>query len=346
MKSLDRKKAELGLISRKKLWPRVFCNYMRMVFLRQPRLKSLDIALGYDCQCSCVHCYAAKLKNNTRNRLGVKDFIRAVNEAIDLGAIHFNISGGEPLLYEECFELLGYIKKEKRAIVSLATNGILLTMELAARLKNSGLDVVEISLDSSAEETHDRQRSFAGAYSKVMDAISNARKAGLIVFISTVATNENLLSGEMARLALIAKKSNAILHLNTACSSGRWQEKHFYLSSVAKVSLKDLLKMSHVRINTEAGYFTTGCKAGLEKIALTAYGDIMPCAFIQMSFGNIYDKPLGKIWKEMRSIPYFNGKAKECLPSQNKEFIAEYMTPLSAVKQLPYSCESLKDIKR
>jgi MoaA/NifB/PqqE/SkfB family radical SAM enzyme len=213
-------------------------------------------------------------------------------------------------------------------------------------LKKVGLDVVQISLDSSDEKNHDRQRNFSGAYRGAIESVNNAKKAGLTVFISTIVTGDNLLNGEMIKLAHMAKSADAILHLNTACSSGRWGEKKFNFDNEVKSKLNLLLKLPHVRINTEAAYFTMGCKAGLEKIYITAYGDVTPCPFIQISFGNIKDKTIKQMWEEMRKVPYFNGKSKECLTSQNQQFISEYLEPLGAAEQLPYSYELLKDIKR
>ncbi len=338
----NRKKMEFNLINKKNLWRRLMNNYLQMICLRRARLKTLGISLGYDCQCSCIHCSAGKLINKARSRLSLDDLIRTIDESIRLGVIHFNITGGEPLLYTECFDLLAYISAHKSSILSLATNGILLDLNTTAKLKKVGLDVVQISLDSDNEEIHDRERGFRGVYRKALEGINNARKSGLIVFISAVFTNENLLNGEIIRLASIAKESDAILHLNSACSAGRWGEKYFYLNNEAREKLGFLLKMPHVRINTEAAYFSMGCKAGSEKIYITAYGDVLPCPFIQLSFGNIKKNSLEQIWKEMRALPYLNGSYKECLTSQNREFISKYIEPLSKTGQMPYPYELIK----
>jgi len=337
-----RKKMEFNLINKKKLWWRLMNNYLQMICLRRARLKTLGISLGYDCQCSCIHCSAGKLINKARIRLSLGELIRIIDEAIRLGAIHFNITGGEPLLYAECFDLLAYISEHKKAILSLATNGILLDLNTANRLKKIGLDVVQISLDSDDEEIHDRKRGFNGSYRKALEGIKNAKKSGLIVFISTVFTNENLLNGEINRLVSMAEESRVILHLNSACSVGRWEEKCFYLNNAAKEKLTSLLRMPYVRINTEAAYFSAGCKAGSEKIYITAYGDVLPCQFVQISFGNIKENSLEQIWKEMKKIPYLNGSYKECLTSQNKEFVSKYLEPLGKTEQMPYPYELIK----
>lgn len=333
---------EFSLINRKKLWPRLINNYLKISFFYKNRIRSVAISIGYDCQCSCVQCSAVKLADATRSRLNFHEFAKIINEAVDLGAIHFSITGGEPLLYKESFDLISYISKNKKGIISLSTNGILLTIDIAKKLRKDGLDVVLISLDSCSEKKHDQNRGFSGAYQKVIDGVLNATNSGLIVFLSTVVTNDNLLNGEIIKLASIAKDLKATLHLNLASSVGKWGGKFFYLSNEARAKLDFLLKLPHVRQNTEAGYFSKGCKAGTEKIYITAYGDVLPCPLIQISFGNLRQESLAKILDKMRKIYYFNNSSKECLASQNYEFISQYLNPLSEVKQMPYPYELLK----
>jgi len=339
---LKRKQMELNLISKKNLWPRLIKNYFHMLFLRRERLKTVSISLGYDCQCVCVHCSAAKLKNKERKPVDLGCLKKTVDESVKLGAIHFNITGGEPLLYEESFDLIEYISKYKSSIISLATNGILLTLDMADRLKSVGVDVVQISLDSDIEEIHDQQRGFKGAYQKVIQGVENAKKSGLLVFLSAVVTRENLLNGGIDGLALMAKELGVILHLNSACSVGKWEGEYFYLNAEAKAKLNSILKLPYVRENTEAGYFNKGCKAAKEKIYISAYGDVLPCPFIQFSFGNIKDESLKDIWHKMRKAPCFSVASRECLASQSHEFISQYLKPLNELKQSPYPYELLK----
>lgn len=339
---LRRKEMEIGLIRRKGLWFRLVKDYFYILFLQRARLKTVGISLGYDCQYACIHCSATKLMNKEREPLDFDRLVKAVDESVDLGAIHFNITGGEPLLYKKSFDLMAYISKYKSSIISLATNGILLSLDVANRLKGVGLDVVQISLDSDNEERHDRQRGFQGAYRKVIEGIENAKKSGLLVFCSAIVTNENLLNGEIDKLALKVKELGVILHLNNACSVGKWEGEHFYLSVEAKARLNVLLKLPYVRENTEAGYFSKGCKAAKEKIYISAYGDVLPCPFIQISFGNLKNVSLEKIWQSMREAPCFNDVSFECRASQNQKFISQYLNPLRESDQMPYLYESLR----
>lgn len=334
---------ELNLINRKRLFKKIINNYFQMIFFQRPRLKTVAISLGYDCQCCCTHCSAAKLMNKERKKLVFDELVKAVNEAMKLGAIHFNITGGEPLLYEDTFDLMQYISRCKPSILSIATNGLLLDLNCAKNLRKVGVDVVQVSLDSPVERTHDQQRGFKGAYQKALEAVENAKNAGIVVFISTVATSKNLLNGEIVKLAHIAKKLNVILHLNLGCAVGNWSEGLFYLNPLVKKELGSLLRLHFVRQNTDAGYFGSGCKAGREKIYLTAYGDVLPCQFIQTHFGNIKNEPLAQIWKRMIQVPYFNNFSKECLASQNTEFISAYLKPLQKIQQLPSAFEPLKN---
>ena len=68
--------------------------------------------------------------------------------------------------------------------------------------------------------------------------------------------------------------------------------------------------------------------AGIEKLAITAYGDILPCGGIQISYGNIREVSLREAWEEMLRNPEFS-KVRECCPlSEDLDFIERILKPI------------------
>ncbi|MCZ7584489.1 MAG: SPASM domain-containing protein [Deltaproteobacteria bacterium] len=82
--------------------------------------------------------------------------------------------------------------------------------------------------------------------------------------------------------------------------------------------------MPHVRWEGSTNFRAEGCPAGSEKIYVTPYGDVFPCAIIQTGFGNLLDEPIEEIWKRMGAVASFDGRVKPCLVACDEEFINKH----------------------
>jgi MoaA/NifB/PqqE/SkfB family radical SAM enzyme len=80
---------------------------------------------------------------------------------------------------------------DKEFYVSVASNGTLITKTIAQKMKEAGVQYVEISLDGF-EETHDKFRGIPGAWKRAVEGIKNCVEAGLDTGIATTATHYNL----------------------------------------------------------------------------------------------------------------------------------------------------------
>ena len=143
--------------------------------MRLPRLVSIDITK--QCNLKCLHCY------NNSGKAGPDamdpDTIRSVAKQIARMHPHtVCLCGGEPLLYEGLFELMD-ILHDGAAQISLVTNGLCVTEEYAAALKEHGLDTVQISLDGAFAWQHDSLRGTAGAFDRAECAVRRLKDAGI-----------------------------------------------------------------------------------------------------------------------------------------------------------------------
>ncbi|MDR1486406.1 MAG: radical SAM protein, partial [Deltaproteobacteria bacterium] len=114
------------------------------------------------CNLSCVHCYACATSGPAPDELTKPQSLRLIDSLTDYGAPVILFSGGEPLLHPHLFEYVAHtVKRGARAVLS--TNGVLLTSDKAALLRDIGLSYVGISLDG-LESRHDRIRRRKGAF--------------------------------------------------------------------------------------------------------------------------------------------------------------------------------------
>ena len=144
----------------------------------------------YRCNLRCKHCYInAGLEN--RKEMTLDEKRKVLDIMADAGVVSIAFSGGEPLMGVGIFEMI------KRATdygmyTAIATNGTLITEEVAVKLKKAGLGYAQISLDAPVPSVHDEFRGIPGVWERTVRGIKNAKKAGITVEVSMTVTKYNL----------------------------------------------------------------------------------------------------------------------------------------------------------
>ncbi|NOQ48969.1 MAG: radical SAM protein, partial [Methanococcoides sp.] len=77
-----------------------------------------------------------------------------------------------------------------------------------------------------------------------------------------------------------------------------------------------------------------GCFAGRRWMHVAAGGDVMPCAYTPLSFGNVREDGLAEIWKRMGKHAAYKGSADYCM-MRNPEFRKEYIHTIPKDAQIP-----------
>jgi len=128
------------------------------------------------CNLHCRHCYSNSTQEIYPEELSTKECQKVIDDLADFKVPVLLISGGEPLSRSDIFPLMEYaIQKGMR--VTLSTNGTLINLEIAKRLKKMGISYVGISLDG-LEEEHDLFRGKKGAFQEALQGIRNCLKIG------------------------------------------------------------------------------------------------------------------------------------------------------------------------
>ena len=180
--------------------------------------------------------------DNQRQELTVDQILKVSQSVVKEGAILINITGGEPLLRNDIFLLIKELSRIP-AILSLSTNGLLLNRNSLQELKNSGLNVLQISLNSPVKDEHDEIIGVVGSFDRVLESIKVARKLGIEVLINSVITEEILHSNRMQDLIDIAKNHNSFLSLVFPAKVGGWSKDEINLSQDSYSLIKKILKL-------------------------------------------------------------------------------------------------------
>lgn len=190
--------------------------------------------------------------------------------------------------------------------------------------------MLSLSLDAPAPETHDGLRGAPGNHRQVMQALEVARQAGLRVSVCTIVTRDLLRGEAVPRILRDIRGLAQQLTLNMPYMVGGWAEKGEWYTEEDRRRFRELLALPGVRWEGSSNYFREGCPAGVEKIYITAYGDVMPCACIHASYGNVRERPLEEIYAAMRRTPIFrDGVHACCLVAEHPVFRKTHLEPLN-----------------
>jgi radical SAM protein with 4Fe4S-binding SPASM domain len=154
----------------------------------KPRLIFWEVTKG--CNLRCIHCRATATELSspsdltTRTALGIIDQIAAHSNPILV------LSGGEPLFRSDIFQLARY-GTDKGLRVALATNGTLVTKDVARMIVDSGVKRVSISLDGADSLTHDTFRGIPGAFDAAVYGLRNLKALGMSVQINMTIARHN-----------------------------------------------------------------------------------------------------------------------------------------------------------
>jgi MoaA/NifB/PqqE/SkfB family radical SAM enzyme len=328
------------------MW-RYFLGYFKTRVLKQRVLRSVELAVTYDCNLRCDKCFALKWLNeeNKRDYMTIDQIKKMWDQAYKLGAVHVNITGGEPLMRRDIVDVVKALKP-KRTLVSIVTTGIFLTEEKARELKKAGLNTFQISLDSSIAVEHDKYRGYKGSYEKVFQAVEIARKVGINVILSTVITHQNVKTPAIPNMLDIAEKNDTFLLLNIAGRSGGWSKKDYLLVEKEERNkfVTEFCKHPRARISQMFNFYGKPgiCNMGKDKLNISAYGEVYPCTYVAMVFGRLKDRSLKDIWDQMNEFKYFKGFTTSCRRVDDEEFAKKYISKL-AMHDKPYM--NLEDVE-
>ncbi len=277
---------------------------------RRPVPDQFSIAITRACPNDCIHCSAPSRQGEILSDEIIK---KAIAEALQMGSYLVTFDGGETMLRRDLPALVASV--DDGAIATAFSSGYGLTAERARQLKTAGLYAVRISIDSPQEEEHDRVRGRKGAFQDALTGVANALDAGLLVDLFMVTSPHNIDRLEDA-FALAAEVGAHELSFYEIVAVGRWASHEDEVLSSADVLR---LERFHKEKNRCEGPRVTalpyllgpkmfGCFAGRRWIHVDASGLALPCAYMPLGFGNIKDKSLKDIWKDMTRYQWFQGR--------------------------------------
>ncbi len=273
-------------------------------------LNTVLLAITESCNSNCKHCRVIKYHSEV-------DFgkARQIIDKISKETKIINITGGEPLLYPQIFQLIRYIKEKTPLKASLSTNGYLLDKKTAVTLKKLSLDGINISLDSIQPKKHDSFRGKKGAYKLAEKGIKAAIKSGLNCRIACALGKFNYKEVEdlilkACDLGCTAVSFRRILPVSKATSlKPQLLNKKELIYTLKKIYKALTLFYPYLNIYIQEPidlYLSQkilkrkfsdfgGCSACRTLVDIKTNGDVWPCFALPIKLGNIYRQSLKEI---------------------------------------------------
>lgn len=288
-------------------------------------LRMVEIGLTDRCQCNCAHCYAAtNTPLSVQEELTTGEVMALLDQVAAMRAAEVCFSGGEPLLRRDIVDLVEYARA-RYVLPKINTNGILLTESLVQELKKAGLAWCLVSIDSPHMSQHDAFRGYAGCYDKAVEGLKCLVRRGVPTSIVTVARKGIIHNGDLAKIVGLGHVTqvNAVRILFPV-PLGRFAHAHNEILSLDE--RKEVRKLAQDDPLVTLGYWRKSsiCTAGVTKLNIRTNGEVTPCVFLPVSFGNIRQQSLIEIWEAMGEFARSAKPTGQC-PVNDPTFRRKYL---------------------
>jgi PqqA peptide cyclase len=293
--------------------------------------------LTYRCPLHCVFCYNPVDFAATENELSTDDWLRVLREARAAGSVQCGFSGGEPMLRED-LEILVAEAKKLGFYTNLLTSGVGLTEERIVKLKEAGLDHIQLSFQDSTKELNDflshtktfelKQRVAqlikANGWPMVLNCVVHRLN---IDYIDKIIEMAVALGAEYLELANSQYYSWASLNRAHLLPSREQLERAERVTNEYRDKLGDKIRMFYV----VPDYYEKRpkkCMNGWGNVFLTVTpdGTALPCHTAKMlpgiTFPNVRDMSVKEIWYESDGFNRYRGDGwmkESCRSCPDKE---------------------------
>lgn len=272
------------------------------------------------CNMACSHCYQAGGRCLEMDIAAIRETANEVSEMVEdwaqryslTFAPSFNLTGGEPFLRQDLFEILELLKSLKWETY-LLTNGTLIDAERARRLRGL-VDGVQVSLEG-AEGIHDSIRG-QGAFRAAVAGVRHLIEAGVRVNLNATISRLNV--EHLADLATLGRSLGVErVGFSRLVPRGRGEQMRDAMlpADTVKAVYETLLRTDHKGLKVSTGdpiaAFVDnileedsgdvplgGCAAGISGLTLLADGTLTPCRRLPVPIGNVRNDSIRQVWAE------------------------------------------------
>lgn len=299
------------------------------------------------CNLNCVHCRAAAERGPYPGELDTDRCLEILDQVAQVGQPIVILTGGEPLLRKDIFELAQHGTELGFRMV-MATNGTLVTPEIAEKMKSSGIKRVSISIDGATAREHDQFRKVEGAFEASLQSIEWLKRERIEFQINTTVTRHNV--HQVREILHLAVNLGAVAHhIFLLVPTGRARDMvnqeidaleyekllHWFhdMRDQVPLHLKATCAPHYYRILRQEAHargekvdfdtygldaVTRGCLGGTSFCFISHDGVVQPCGYLELICGDLKRSSFGAVWrdseifKRLRDFSGYGGKCGRC----------------------------------
>jgi AdoMet-dependent heme synthase len=275
---------------------------------------SVHMDLTYRCNERCVHCY---LDHDDHGEMTTAEIKRVLGELAEAGVFLVSFSGGEIFLRKDFFEILEYARLDLQFCVKLKTNAIMIRPAEAARLREIGVESIQISIYSHRPEVHDAITLVPGSLKRSLDAARFLKSQGLRVVFANVLMLQNI--QDYSGVRTLAEEMGVESTLDPTVSPMMDGNRSVLGLGVHDEKLREIFRDPALVGDVdefcalgdpadENSLASIPCSAGHTSCYISPYGDVFPCVQFPLPTGNVRQQRFVDIWRhsdrmnEVRSI--------------------------------------------
>ncbi len=309
------------------------------------------ISITSACKFNCEHCYQ---KHDKGKDADIKTLVKTIKKLQNNGVAFFNIEGGDPFLVWDRLKAVCEAIDD-RAEIWINSTGDGITKERLLELKKYPVTSIMFSLRTDSPEKFDQLMGRKNSWQITEKAIKLCHEVNIPISANSCLAKEDFYNGNFEKVMEKAKNLGvSIIQIIHPKPAGGWIETgadHFEEKDLKQVKkLVDKYNLSKKYANypsissqaLEEAENRFGCTAGgIDRFYINAKGDLQPCEFLNISFGNIQTDDFDEIYNKMR---------KEFTPASSSWICEKYSKEVFKIMKenkltsLPLSPELSKQI--
>jgi heme b synthase len=312
-----------------------------------PPLRLAAWEITRSCNLACRHCRAEAHPDAYPGELSTEEAKKLIESFTECGDPIIILTGGEPLLRPDVFELAEHARAVGLRCV-MAPNGTLIDAAAARNIRSSGIARCSVSLDGADAASHDSLRGVPGAFDAALRGIEHLKAGGVEFQINSTVTKSNLhsfrdiftlarsLGAAAWHIFLLVPMGRAAQLGEEVISAAEYEEtlNWFYdFRKSAGMSLKATCAPHYYRILRQRAHaeglkvdfsgfgmdaVSRGCLGGTGFCFISHTGQVQPCGYLELDCGNVRAAPFPKLWRssehflEFRDRSRYKGKCGRC----------------------------------
>jgi len=286
----------------------------RALELGVPLGAQLDVT--YRCNERCVHCY---LDHDDHGEMTTAEMCDVLRQLADAGALFLTLSGGEVLMRMDFFEILEYARS-LLFCVKIKTNAFMIREKEADRMRDMGVNSVQVSIYSHRPEVHDAITKLPGSLKRSIAGIRFLQSRGLKVIVANVLMRQNL--ADYAGVQALAQELGAQWTMDPTITPKMDGDRSVLGMGIGGDDLQQVFRNPGLVGNVEEFCAPPpavdddvldglSCSASHTFCYFSPYGDVYPCVQFPLPTGNVRKQKFLEIWRhspQMNDVRSIRGR--------------------------------------